>query len=155
MAITVLTQVYALNAGRLLLLKRRRGPNRGLWVAPGGRVDNGEAPCEAARREFHEETGLAAQNLLFRGAATLVAQDTNRTSLTFLYACTLFSGSLLEQVPEGRLKWQHLHRVFDLPMPETHQPWLHHALNINLPPYHARIVYNALRQVVAVHDLSA
>ncbi len=30
----------------------------GLWLQPGGHIDAGEAPWDAARREAHEETGL-------------------------------------------------------------------------------------------------
>jgi 8-oxo-dGTP pyrophosphatase MutT (NUDIX family) len=34
----------------------------GIWVQPGGHIDPGEAPWEAAVRETHEETGLAVQH---------------------------------------------------------------------------------------------
>ena len=40
--------------GVVLLLHKRLG----IWVQPGGHVDPGEAPWEAARREAEEETGL-------------------------------------------------------------------------------------------------
>ena len=35
----------------------------GIWVQPGGHVDPGEAPWEAAQREAIEETGLAVREL--------------------------------------------------------------------------------------------
>lgn len=34
----------------------------GLWLQPGGHIDAGEAPAEAARREAEEETGLAVRH---------------------------------------------------------------------------------------------
>ena|SRR5690625_1240068 len=45
-------------AGRVLLIKRGREPNRGLWSLPGGRVEPGETPQQAVGRETAEETGL-------------------------------------------------------------------------------------------------
>jgi A/G-specific adenine glycosylase len=45
--------------GRFLVLRRPSvGLLGGLWELPGGKVEPGESPREAARREFREETGL-------------------------------------------------------------------------------------------------
>lgn len=44
--------------GRLLLIRRGRGPAQGLWSVPGGRVEWGETLQEAVVREVVEETGL-------------------------------------------------------------------------------------------------
>jgi ADP-ribose pyrophosphatase YjhB (NUDIX family) len=46
------------SAGRLLLIRRGHAPHAGLWSLPGGRVEAGETPEEAVRREVLEETGL-------------------------------------------------------------------------------------------------
>lgn len=42
----------------VMLLKHKR---LGIWLQPGGHVDPGETPWEAARRETQEETGLDAR----------------------------------------------------------------------------------------------
>lgn len=48
--------------GRTLLLRWRDPDNdRIFWEPPGGGVEAGETPLEAARRELYEETGLAAE----------------------------------------------------------------------------------------------
>jgi 8-oxo-dGTP pyrophosphatase MutT (NUDIX family) len=51
------TAAYALchADGRVLLSRLRDSP---LWTLPGGGIDHGEQPHEAAVRELHEETGL-------------------------------------------------------------------------------------------------
>ncbi len=44
--------------GSVVWIKRGTQPSLGFWALPGGRIEPGEAPLEAARREVHEETEL-------------------------------------------------------------------------------------------------
>jgi 8-oxo-dGTP pyrophosphatase MutT (NUDIX family) len=44
----------------IVLLRHRR---LGIWVQPGGHIDPGETPWDAARREAAEETGLRVRHL--------------------------------------------------------------------------------------------
>ncbi|MBV9405274.1 MAG: NUDIX hydrolase [Acidobacteriaceae bacterium] len=47
---------------RVLLVKQFRLPaERDLWELPAGRLDPGESPLRAAKRELREETGLTAK----------------------------------------------------------------------------------------------
>lgn len=54
------------DAGRVLALERYEFP--GSWQLPQGGLDEGEEPIEAARRELHEETGLAWQQVELLGS---------------------------------------------------------------------------------------
>jgi ADP-ribose pyrophosphatase len=47
---------------RILLVRQYRLPaDRFLWELPAGKIDPGETPLEAARRELKEETGYTAE----------------------------------------------------------------------------------------------
>jgi 8-oxo-dGTP pyrophosphatase MutT (NUDIX family) len=51
-------------AGRLLLIQRA---DNGLWAMPGGAIEMGETPAQAAVREVHEETGVVVETTEFIG----------------------------------------------------------------------------------------
>ena len=66
--------------GRALVRRRPAGSHlAGCWEFPGGRVEPGEEPLAAARRELAEETGLRADSW---EPLVLVVHD---------YACLLYT----------------------------------------------------------------
>ena len=48
----------AVDADRLLMIRRGHGPGAGEWSVPGGHVEPGELLAEAVVRELMEETGV-------------------------------------------------------------------------------------------------
>lgn len=49
---------YVVRDGKTLLVKHKK---LGMWLPPGGHIDDGETPDEAVLREVLEETGLEAE----------------------------------------------------------------------------------------------
>lgn len=58
--IAVVAGVMRVN-GRLLLTRRIRGGDVGMWEFPGGKLEAGETPEQALCRELNEEMGIAVQ----------------------------------------------------------------------------------------------
>ena len=54
------TLLYIFDAGRVLLIKKKRGLGAGKINGPGGRIENNETAVECALRETREEVGLRA-----------------------------------------------------------------------------------------------
>ncbi|WP_286913214.1 MULTISPECIES: NUDIX hydrolase [unclassified Pseudomonas] len=52
--------IICLRSGKVLLVRRKGGK----WNFPGGAIESGETPQQAAARELEEETGLRGNSLL-------------------------------------------------------------------------------------------
>jgi 8-oxo-dGTP pyrophosphatase MutT (NUDIX family) len=56
--------VALIHKDKVLLIQRSRKPYFGMWSLPGGRLEPGETPEQAAQREVLEETGLNCFRLM-------------------------------------------------------------------------------------------
>lgn len=54
-------EVISVQHSMIVLIQRNHEPHKGKWGLPGGFVEYGEHPKEAACREFEEETGTRLQ----------------------------------------------------------------------------------------------
>ena len=84
--------------GRILLCHRR---DADVWNLPGGQVERGETPWQAAIRETREETGLEASVRRL----TFVDYRPERDELVFTFACEGTGGALTlnEEVDQLRV----------------------------------------------------
>lgn len=56
--------VALIDRDNVLLIQRARKPYFGMWSLPGGRLEPGETPEQAAQREIAEEVGLNCFRLM-------------------------------------------------------------------------------------------
>ena len=61
------TLLFVVRDGRVLLIRKKRGLGAGKINGPGGRIEPGEAPVDAAVRETQEELGVTPQQVTQSG----------------------------------------------------------------------------------------
>jgi 8-oxo-dGTP pyrophosphatase MutT (NUDIX family) len=140
--------VYALHDGQVLLMHRKQEPNAGLWVAPGGKIEPGESPYEAALREFAKETGLQAEELQLRGICTLVPFLKQHPWFLFVFVTADFRGALSADCEEGELAWVALEEYLaTLPKPAADAIFAPRILT-GEGLFQAKFVYDAENKLV-------
>lgn len=85
--------VYAMRGSQILMLERAKGMMTGFWSVPGGLVDPGETPREAATRELLEEAGLIPTGPLWLVTAVPL-KGYGMDLLSLRYACRCDQGAV-------------------------------------------------------------
>lgn len=85
---------------RILMLLRKKAPNKGRWNGVGGKIEAGEEPRVAMLREIQEETGLVVSALAYRGIVTW-----NNEGGMYVFLAESASDQVLA-CDEGRLEWK-------------------------------------------------
>jgi 8-oxo-dGTP diphosphatase len=138
---------------QVLMLHRSKEPNKGLWVAPGGKVEIHESPLECAVRELREETGLAARHIELRGLVTEVSPRDDYQWLLFIYVTDDFEGELI-QCSEGNLAWMNVDAVPLLSIPQADAIFFPRIMSDNEPAYQAKFIYDSSLRLVQVEEFA-
>ena len=122
------TLVFVVRDDCVLLQRRVKPPFVGRWVAPGGRVDEHEAPYKCAVRELREETGLVAGSVSLRAVFRETAPRADFDWLVFAYLAHDVSGAVTSDEREGPLRWWPVSEIDDIAMPKTDRTILPHVI---------------------------
>jgi ADP-ribose pyrophosphatase YjhB (NUDIX family) len=76
--------VIAHAGDKILMLQRASEPMKGYWCLPGGFINHGESPQQAATRELYEETQLQLQPTELVGAY-LIDDDPRGVHIDIIY----------------------------------------------------------------------
>ncbi|MBI9086656.1 MAG: NUDIX domain-containing protein [Desulfobacterales bacterium] len=90
--------------GRLALVKRAVDPKKGMWCLPGGFMELGETPEQAAARELEEETGLRGRMGPLLGVIATPNRDYD-TVLMVGYLVTDPTGVLIAGDDADQCRW--------------------------------------------------
>ena len=108
--------------GRILITKRPEGkPMAGLWEFPGGKIEPGETPEQAAIRELREELGVEPCERCLHPFAFVSHPYDDFHIVMPLFVCRTWDG--FPQPHEGQeLAWVRKEKLKDYPMPAADLP---------------------------------
>jgi len=132
---------YLTDAGRLLMLQRKKEPFSMHWAAPGGKLEPGETPEEAVVREVREETGLSVRDLRLRAVCSETGEDPNYNWLLFIFQAGAYDGRLTPS-DEGELRWVPIDRLDEWPIPEVDRKLAKFLLGSESEPHFIRVEYS-------------
>lgn len=115
------TIAFCIADNKVLMVKRAKPPNQGLWNGIGGKIEEGETPLQAVSREIMEEAELdinTASAVHYAGIVTWAVVEDQNNKNKGMYAYVIdFSADTLSDVavetPEGLLEWKKLSWVED------------------------------------------
>lgn len=109
----VAAAAFITDSGRVLLVQRSFGPEKGKWALPAGFVDRGEDPARAAERETHEETGVQV-------AVTHVIDVIFDGLIVIIYAAAVVGGTLRPGDDADDARWFPPDQLPELAFRSTH-----------------------------------
>ena len=122
--IALYTMCLVRNGDKVLLVNRPDKRGFPGWIGPGGKVEFPESLTEGAIREVKEETGLLVGDLEYKGLDEFVDPAENLRYMVFNYVAHSFEGELLDDPPEGELRWIDIGEADRYPM----QSWFRRRL---------------------------
>lgn len=90
---------------KILLIKRKKKPFKGLWALPGGFVEYGETTEEAVIREVKEETGAECEIVELIGVYSDPERDPRGHTVSIAYALQGGKGGVTAGDDAAEARW--------------------------------------------------
>ena len=152
------TLMFIIRGGEVLLIRKLRGLGRGKINAPGGRLEAGETPLEAAVRETVEEVGVTPVGVRARGSLAFQFKADGATPdgaprVGYRLACHVFSADGCDGEPvatdEAIPQWFPMHAIPYEEMWADDRVWLPRML-AGRTPFAGRFVFDGERMIDCV-----
>lgn len=93
---------------KVLLIKRKKEPFKGMYAVPGGKLDEGELFEDALKREVEEEVGLT--NLNFKPIGSYLS-ETTCLSVAFLCIADTMDVPIMQNKEVDEVVWMPIDEV--------------------------------------------
>lgn len=104
--LVVAIRVILYRRGKILLIKRAMGRDKGKWELPGGKVEDGQFSHDALKREVKEETGLTISPRSTEFFTFVSNQCSSEQYLELVLECSKFFGKKPRLSPEhAEFRW--------------------------------------------------
>lgn len=133
------TLCFLTRGERVLMLRRRRPPNRGLWNGVGGKIEPGETPLAACLREVREESGFLIDQARFAALVSWTGFEAPDGALC-VFTAPAPAGDP-GSCDEGDLAWQPRDWVLSAPEVVSNIHRFGPEVFAGLPPRWHRFVY--------------
>jgi len=96
-----------IDGGRVLLLKRKKEPEAGLWGIQGGAVEFGETIDQAVERELKEELGIECEIVRLLGVTDHIVPEEGVHWVSPVFLAKITSGTPKNAEPEkhSEMRW--------------------------------------------------
>ncbi len=152
----VYTLVYIVRGNSVCLGLKKKKIGKGKWVAPGGKLEDGETLLECAVREVYEELALtvSAENLQYVARNEFfVDGDSEQDAMVHTYVARLFLGEPRESEELGTPTWFSIDNLPFERMWSSDSHWLLKALRGE--KLHGRFYFTKGHDVLIRAEVSA